>query len=84
VPSSAEQRHLQGDVTCRTTWRRDKKKIKKLPENETGQSTKRGLKEKSPALPGLLTNVWFDQLISRAWRSDAPTAKLSGSHCSCE
>ena len=41
-------------------------------------------KRKSPALPGFLTNIFFDQFISPAWRSDAPAAKPFGSHCSCE
>src|ERR1700730_4088192 len=40
--------------------------------------------EKSPALPGFLTNFFFDQFISRAWRSDARAARPFGSHCSCE
>ena len=33
---------------------------------------------------GLLTNIFFDQFISRVWRSGAQAAKLFGSHCSCE
>jgi hypothetical protein len=31
-----------------------------------------------------LTNIFFDQFISRVWRSGAQAAKLFGSRCSCE
>jgi hypothetical protein len=41
-------------------------------------------KRKSPALPGFLTNYFFDRFILPAWRSDARAARPFGSHCSCE
>jgi hypothetical protein len=43
----------------------------------------RAQKIKSPAWPGSC-RIFFDQLISRALRFDATTAKPFGWHCSCE
>ena len=43
-------------------------------------------KKKKPGTAGLFKFVFLsmDQIISRAWRSDAPDATPSGSRCSCE
>jgi hypothetical protein len=73
-----ERKHL----VCGKTATSKNTNMKKMSHaTESGATS---AQRKSPALPGFLTTVVFDQLTSRAWLSDARAARPYGSHCSCE